>query len=348
MAHYNLRMRRFVMRSTLLIFLVLFLLSSVSNSKAEEDVKPRLAGSPYDLINAVNALRASYGLAPYSINPTLMAVAQAHADYMAATGNVSHTGAGGSSVTERLLAAGYPLAGDLSLGGFRSENITSGNEAKSAQDAVNGWTGDAPHLTTMISASLTEIGAGVSINGGRVYYVIDCAAPTNGGLPQPVAGTSIAGAPTVLPAGGVIIPVIVVTPNVDGDVIHEVRAGQTLWQIAISYETKIDEIKRLNNIYDNNIYPGEKLLIKEGASVPTTTPVETAVMEAAASPTTPATVTTVFETPAATAVASATPIAASTNTVMSIAIGIITLALLGGVFFVRFGDVKENRSKTKE
>lgn len=250
-------------------FIVILLITGIlsltvtSLAKATSSPSPYEAASPHDLINAVNALRASHGLAPYTISPILMATAQAHADYMAATGNVSHTGLGGSTVTERLLAAGYPLAGDLSLGGFRSENITSGSESKTAQDAVNQWTGDAPHLTTMISPNLTEIGAGVSVNNGRVYFVIDCALPTTNGVPQPAAGTAVAHASTVVPGGGVIIPVQVVTPNGDGDVIHEVKAGQTLWQLAISYETKIDEIKRLNNLFDNEIYPGTKLLIKK-------------------------------------------------------------------------------------
>src|SRR5690606_36486608 len=78
----------------------------------------------FDLVNAVNALRAAYGLPAYSINPILMFTAQNQADFMAAAGNVTHSGPGGILLTDRLLAAGYPLAGDLSLGGFRAENIT--------------------------------------------------------------------------------------------------------------------------------------------------------------------------------------------------------------------------------
>lgn len=309
--------------------------------------KPQATSSPYDLVNAVNALRASHGLPPYSINSTLMSVAQAHAEYMAATGNVSHTGLGGSSVTERLLAAGYPLAGDLSLGGFRSENITSGNESKTAQDAVNGWTGDTLHLTTMISPSLTEIGAGVSVNGGRVYYVIDCALPTTNGIPQPAAETAAVAEPTIVPPGGVMVPVIVVTPNADGDIIHEVKAGQTLWQIAISYETKIDEIKRLNNLLTNDIYPGDRLLIRMGTTDSTSTlavsPTLEATLTATSSPTSAAT----LENPTGTAVAAATPMTISTNRVMSIAIAIVTIAVLGAIFFIGMSEPKQGNLKSK-
>ncbi|MCI0549927.1 MAG: LysM peptidoglycan-binding domain-containing protein, partial [Anaerolineae bacterium] len=62
---------------------------------------------------------------------------------------------------------------------------------------------------------------------------------------------------------------LVSTPNSSGDVIHEVWPGQSLWQIAIAYKVKIDDIKRLNNLFDNNIYPGNKLLIKQDVILPT-------------------------------------------------------------------------------
>lgn len=329
------------------ILVAFSLIPGVSRARAEELHELGFASSPSELVNAVNALRASYGLAPYTISPVLMAVAQSHADYMAATGTVSHTGAGGSTVTERLLAAGYPLAGDLSLGGFRSENITSGNETKTAQDAVNGWTGDAPHLTTMISPSLTEIGAGVSVNGGRVYYVIDCALPTTDGLPQPAAVTALAAGPTIVPGAGVVFPVIVSTPNADGDVVHEVKAGQSLWQIAISYETKIDEIKRLNNLYTNDIFPGERLLIRQGQLTSTNTPAETATAAVTASATVVGTATAVIDVPSATAAPRESRMTVSTSQIMSAAIGIITLTLLG-VIFMFLGDPKKTDRKAKQ
>lgn len=330
-------------RGFIVILLITGILVSTVASRVKAASSPSLylAASPHDLINAVNALRASNGLAPYSISPILMATAQAHADYMAATGNVSHTGLGGSTVTERLLAAGYPLAGDLSLGGFRSENITSGSESKTAQDAVNQWTGDAPHLTTMISPNLTEIGAGVSVNNGRVYFVIDCALPTTNGFPQPAAGTAVASASTIVPGGGVIIPVQVVTPNADGDVIHEVKAGQTLWQLAISYETKIDEIKRLNNLYDNEIYPGTKLLIKKGVIVSPTVPLESVPVGAIDTPTSLPTLTATVDIPTASSTLTHASTPVPRERIMSIAIGILVLSLLGGVF-VSLGSTRKN------
>ncbi len=320
-------------------FVGIFCALAVTSSPAVPvQAEPLNANSAYDLIDAVNALRASYGLPAYSINSILMYTAQSHAEFMAATGGVTHYGPGGISVTDRLLAAGYPLAGDLSLGGFRSENITGGNESMTAQAAVNQWTGDAPHLNTMISTSLTEIGAGVAVANGRVYYVIDCALPTTSGAPQSSSQTS--GGSSTLPAGNSAIPVAVVsTPNENGEVLHQVQSGQTLWQIAIAYGAKIDEIKSLNNLADNTIYPGDTLLIKRDVVQASNTREETSTVIPTILPTSSVTVTSLPTEPSPTASSENSSTSESGNsTVMSVVIGLIALALLAGGFVAWRGD----------
>ena len=320
----------------------LITLSTVTSSYAGWDTKPKLAGSPFDLVNAVNALRASYGLAPYSISPILMYTAQSQADFLAATGTMTHTGPGGSGLTDRLLAAGYPLAGELSAGGFRAENITGGNESMPAQAAVDQWTGDALHLNTMLSPNLTEIGAGVAVSNGRVYYVIDCARPTTSGAPE--ASTPVAGSGSTAPAREAPIAIsIVSTPNSNGDVIHEVQFGQTLWQLAIAYNVKLDEIKGLNNLFDNSIYPGTKLLIKTGVVQPTAAHTETPGADQTAISTTTPTFPIVRPTLTSTHVVTPLPPSppANTNTIMGVMIGIIVLALLGGGLFTWLGSSKK-------
>lgn len=211
-----------------------------------------------DLITAVNALRVANGLAAYTPNPMLMQVAQDQANYMAATGQVAHR----PGLTQRILDAGYPLAGDLSAGGFRAENITGGN--KTAAQAVQGWSGDALHLNTMLSPKLTEIGAGVAMVGGRYYLVIDCARPTTSGQPQaytPVPGDT---GPESFSSSDFIVPITTSTPDENGLVYHEVQHGQTLWAIAIEYGVKIDEIRALNNLGATiEIYQGDRLLVRK-------------------------------------------------------------------------------------
>lgn len=330
----------FIGAAVLVVFAVF---SSSSASYARSAKEPLSAGSPYDLANAVNALRASFGLPPYGISSILMSTAQAQADFLASTGTMTHSGPGGIGLTDRLLAAGYPLAGDLSLGGFRAENITGGNESMPAEAAVDRWTGDSLHLNTMVSQNLTEIGAGVAIRDGRVYYVIDAARPTTGGELQ-LAATPVGGGLVESGTPFVIIPVTVSTPNMQGQVIHEVKPGQTLWQIAISYEVKIDDIRHLNNLPDNIIYPGNKLLIKTGVieptGSPTQVPTQTASPTGAASHTPMTRGTTTTSMPGSLAQSPSSVM--NNETIMNVMIGIIVLAILGGGIFTWLGNSRKN------
>ena len=325
-------------------FSALIALSTVTSSYAGKDPRSKLAGSPFDLVNAVNALRTANGLAPYSISPILMYTAQSQADFLAATGTMSHTGSGGSGLSDRLLAAGYPLGGELSAGGFRAENITGGKESMPAQAAVDQWSGDALHQNTMLSPNLTEMGAGVAVSNGRVYYVIDCARPTTSGPPE--ASASAAESGSAIPAREAPIAVAIVsTPNSNGDVIHEVQFGQTLWQLAIAYNVKIDEIKSLNNLFDNSIYPGTKLLIKRGVVQPTADHTETPAGDLTATSTiTPVSTATIFRS-TLTSTQVSTPFSTSpstnNNTIIGVTIGIIVLALLGGGLFTWLGNSRK-------
>lgn len=292
-----------------------------------------------DLIAAVNALRLANGLPPYAVNAILMQTAQGQADYMAATGQITHSGPGGISLTQRLLAAGYPLAGDLSQGGFRAENIVGGS-GMTAAAAVQSWQGDALHLNTMLSPNLTEIGAGVAKSGDILYYVIDCALPTSSGVPQ--AYTPAAGEPTIGPysPGDFIVPVVTSTPNQTGQVYHEVQYGQTLWAIAIAYGVKIDQIRTLNNLGEGtDIYQGDKLLILTGAPTPlppTPTPFLSPTASSTAivlwtSPVSPS--STPFLAPSTTADNPVAPPASNPGQKAGIVIGIVLLALILAGFF---------------
>jgi hypothetical protein len=81
---------------------------------------------------------------------------------------------------------------------------------------------------------------------------------------------------------------------------HSVRSGQTLWEIAFTYNLTLDNLLALNNIDENAILqPGDQLLVREAVptAVPTQPSTETPV------PATP-TVPTVTPTAPSTAVAS--------------------------------------------
>jgi uncharacterized protein YkwD len=236
---------------------------------------PAGAASPLELIAAVNNLRLAYGLPTLSIDPILTQTAQSQADALLATaGAVGHTRPNGITFTQQLLILGYPLSGDLSLGGYRSENFIFGYQL-SALGAVEAWRGDEPHLNTMISPNRSDIGAGVAVSAdGAVYYVIDTALRTASGQPQSDADLYLPGGLSGTPDPGAavnqyIVPVSIATARPNGDVYHIVQYGQTLWSIAIGYGTKIDRIRALNHLGSGTtVYPNQLLLVQRGATQP--------------------------------------------------------------------------------
>jgi len=161
------------------------------------------------LVDAINAERVKKNVPPLKVHPILMTSAQKHADYMASGGGITHYSADGSRPFQRHLALGYPLAGDLSRGGFASENIVAGS-GMTIEQAIASWYGDEPHTNTMISDKYTECGAGVSVSGNVIYYCFDVARSTTAqpaGTTQnaPASTTSAEPVLTPAPAGGFIV-----------------------------------------------------------------------------------------------------------------------------------------------
>lgn len=314
-------MRKSILCLTLVLAVLVTLVPGQIVS-AKPAVSLSMQSSANDLIAAVNSLRISNGLPAYTVNSILMQVAQDQANYMAATGQVAHR----PGLTQRILDAGYPLAGDLSQGGFRAENITGGN--KTAAQAVQEWTGDTLHSNTMLSPNLTEIGAGVAKVGNTYYMVIDCAQPTTSGQPQVYTPNPDSPAMESSSSSDFIVPITTSTPDENGLVYHEVQYGQTLWAIAIEYGVKIDEIRALNNLGPGtDIYQGDRLLVRKDAPPPPATATSTAVTL----PTDPILVVTSTSFPTATPrITETTVVLAESregNSVAGIAIGIVLVTL---------------------
>jgi LysM repeat protein len=209
---------------------------------------PTRATSPYAIIDQVNQLRASYGLAPYTVDSGLMSVAQAHSDYQASIKTATHTRADGSSPWQ----LGY------------EENIATGMIGfLTPENAVFSIWQDAIHLKPMVGYASGSIGAGVSNDGVDEYYTIDVR--PSGGLPV----SSSAGAddpdalPTALPSPIPIVPLVTSTSQPDGSLVHLVGYGQTMWSIAEAYAISMDQIRAWNNIEadSSSIYAGQMLLV---------------------------------------------------------------------------------------
>ncbi len=227
----------------------------------------------YDVIEAINAYRANNGLYSYQTNSTLMGTAQDQANQMAATGQITHTGAGGTTPFQRAAAAGYGGGQHF----FISEIIYGGTNA-TVETAMTWWLNSGPHYTAITSPNYQEIGAGVASAGGWTYYAAVMAYVVGGEIRTPPPDDG---------GGGIgSVPVVASTAGPDGSIIHVVQQGQSLWTISAVYGVPLDEILALNGLTENSlIFPGDEIIIRaaftatpspEAEASATATPIDTA------------------------------------------------------------------------
>jgi LysM repeat protein len=261
------------------------------NQVSAQDATPtpqREPPTPSQIIEAVNALRISYGIAPLSVHPVLMQIGQTEANGIA-SGMGGHWRPNDLTLGQWLISLGYPLSGDLSLDGYRSENWGFADDAESA---IAMWLGDDEHTNTMLSIYRSDIGVGIAFSetDGAYVIVVETALQTKSGKQQEDAYVIMTGIPLTQAAyssmstqaaeNGLLpqnmMPVALNTALADGNVYHDVKYGQTLWSIAITYRTTIKQIQQLNNLSDTTVHPNQRLLVLKGATQPApslTTPI---------------------------------------------------------------------------
>ncbi len=129
-------------------------------------------------INQINAARAAYGLGPLALDPTMSAVASAHAWDQLNRGYYSHNTLGsGASVQQRLAAAGV----GFSAAGENQCHASMGMGAQGTMDWCHGsfmaepWPGYWNHIGNILSSRYTRVGIGVADNGSRVVVTWDFA-----------------------------------------------------------------------------------------------------------------------------------------------------------------------------
>lgn len=270
-------MRRILFLLIVIVFFAFPGFSSIGSVNAQ-------GTSGMDLLNAVNNLRADNGLQAYKVDANLMASAQQHAEYMASSGNITHTRLDGST--------------PATLGFI--ENIAGGYNLTTAVVIYSMWT-DVDHWNTMTGITYGEAGAGVAEKDGYVYFVLQVKRVKTGLEGQPTPNYNSTADPNVINA------VVTNTPQLDGSIIHEVLDGQSLWSIATTYNVTIAEIIQWNNLLPTpNIFPGERLLVQLAPTAtisPTTTltPVpSTRTASPTVTPRTPTATATITPTPTAT------------------------------------------------
>ena len=133
----------------------------------------RAVGAESALLSGVNALRAQ-GIscagafrprsAPLVWTATNSAAARLQATYMAQTGRISHTGAGGTSSRVRAASTGV-------RGPNMSEIIYLSTGLNAAQ-AVSWWRNSAPHCYAMTNPAYTKAGLSIVRAGRGTAYVM--------------------------------------------------------------------------------------------------------------------------------------------------------------------------------
>ena len=214
--------------------------------------------SAYELILAMNTLRVSYGLPALIEDPIVNAVAQSTAATMAANNMSWHIG----DVRGRLAAAGYGNGGTV----WATENFAVSHGGMGIDEIMAAWA-DPDHMRPAVTPAYCHVGAGAAqTSDGRIYYILQAAyvsgeecgssSPSSGGTSQP--GT------IPNPVSQLIIPVKIATPDAEGKIFHEVRAGQSFWSIAIAYQITIHDLEVWNNVSRNiPLQAGQRLFIPD-------------------------------------------------------------------------------------
>ena len=229
-------------------------------------------GEAGDLLARINQLRASVGRGPYSLNGALSAAAQDQANWIAATGSVSHTRPDGSGPRTRALNAGYPST-------QVSENIYGGTNAN-VGSAWSFWVNSGVHYAGLVHPSYNDIGIGIARSEWGAAYVLVFG--NSGGPPPPPpssggGGAAGSGAPAGGGGGGAARsqPSFVVGQDPFGNIMHQVQPGDTLGDIALIYGYSWDDIPAmmaLNNIEDvRDLEVGSIFLVprRDGTFTPT-------------------------------------------------------------------------------
>jgi len=121
------------------------------------------------VLTRTNTLRVTRGRTRVRLSPALAQAAQAQACFMAQTRNMSHAGAGGSTVGDRASAAGYRWT-------FIAENVAAGHP--DARSVFKGWRRSRGHRENMLARPARDIGIGVAEVDGRLYWAMVLGAPS--------------------------------------------------------------------------------------------------------------------------------------------------------------------------
>ena len=118
-------------------------------------------GFEHETVAEINLRRALVSLPAVTMDVRLMEAAQLHSDDMAANDFLSHTGTGGTTMVDRVEAAGY--LSWLALG----EAVAAGYQTPA--DVVQGWIDSPPHRAILLGSPYVHIGIGHAFSASATY-----------------------------------------------------------------------------------------------------------------------------------------------------------------------------------
>jgi len=123
-----------------------------------------------EIASLINNARAEAGLPSLSVNAQLSAAAQGHSIDMVCHNLLGHSGSDGSSVQERVAAAGYSAS-------YASEIIYGSGYP---QTAFDWWMSDQIHRGEILNRNVIEMGIGYAYSADTAYgsyYTVDFGSP---------------------------------------------------------------------------------------------------------------------------------------------------------------------------
>jgi uncharacterized protein YkwD len=117
------------------------------------------------VVALTNQQRTAQGCPALAENPALTNAARGHSDDMAAHNTMSHYGANGEDVGDRISDAGYTA-------NRWAENIAYGQPTP--QEVVNTWMASPGHRDNILDCRMADIGVGHSVSPqGQPYWTQD-------------------------------------------------------------------------------------------------------------------------------------------------------------------------------
>ncbi len=211
-----------------------------------------------ELLQLVNNARSEVGHPSLVLDPYLMSYTQSVTDM--AANNIPAYGQG-ATTSVIAMGYGYPETIDtiFCTTSFATLELNDPNPAASLPFGT-------PFERAVENVYYRHVGFGVAKGvadwEGYIFYQMT-ACYTADNKYNPDQALTPGAIPTPQVVSQVIYPVYTAMPQANGQIVHEVRAGQSLWAIAIAYQTHIKDILLVNHLPSDwdMLYEGQELLI---------------------------------------------------------------------------------------